>query len=615
MKTNILFIISVFFLINAQSQTIQQYSGDFYNGTPIPGEASYSYYLENGEKIKHGSFKYTQKIRTDEGYASTTISGNFKNGFKDGGWSYTVEYKDYNSGKGNFWLTGSTRLTANYSEGIPNGFWKYSRNSKSRSKNRTVNGYSWSVYSDPIIASANAEYRKGILVNNFEMKNIVTNQYKNISGKLNGEGFCTGTWSFSSDFSEMEFVFYKNIEIQNLTRDKNTGKLTSKSNLSDEQITAVKSFANGEITSDELKNNFRIKIDTANWIKGSLIPLKSTFYSNLFLEKYIGGDKSYNDIDHVFSNIPRGVYRVYPNTNSLRVISLDELSQYKSAVSRISFSPENSLQSLNHLKDSYASNLVESDLNKLNESIKEAEEAVALNKKEAQDKNESMEIKSNISALSEEIKSNCYKITNSAMSATKIKYYPAYEKSRNLNNDYNLSRKLEKDFSELFEILSKKIRSSVDSIKSEAGISDQMTFGYDKAEMLSLEEIQKLESEILKINSSYEENLKTYIAVISKHYQIETSYIVYDKFKSSALGVDTYKTLKKPIYETYSKEFEELISSLKKSNNRATDSEIINQLAILTDRVLELKDINTKDLEKSLKKINEHQLAVKEIIK
>ena len=73
-------------------QTLKTYSG-VYEG----GKATYTYYEdENGERVKHGKFSYNN---VDKGigvgggmsvsYATTiSASGNYKNGLKDGKWTY-----------------------------------------------------------------------------------------------------------------------------------------------------------------------------------------------------------------------------------------------------------------------------------------------------------------------------------------------------------------------------------------------------------------------------------------------------------------------------------------------------------------------------------------------
>jgi hypothetical protein len=118
------------------------------------------------------------------------------------------------------------------------------------------------------------------------------NQFENIKGRLDENGYCIGSWIFESNSKEMSMEFYKNVEIDFIIRNKNSGKVEQKSNYSPEEVSSLKSFADVKIHASSLASNYRIKIDTANWIESRFITFQSTFYSELFLEKYIGGDKT-----------------------------------------------------------------------------------------------------------------------------------------------------------------------------------------------------------------------------------------------------------------------------------------------------------------------------------
>lgn len=73
-------------------QTLKTYSG-VYEG----GKATYTYYEdENGERVKHGKFSYSNVNKgigvgggMSVSYATTiSASGNYKDGLKDGKWTY-----------------------------------------------------------------------------------------------------------------------------------------------------------------------------------------------------------------------------------------------------------------------------------------------------------------------------------------------------------------------------------------------------------------------------------------------------------------------------------------------------------------------------------------------
>ena len=91
-KTIFLLIVIIMTVGNGVGQTLKTYSG-LYEG----GKATYTYYEdENGERVKHGKFSFS---KGDKGigvgggmsisYATTiSASGNYKNGVKDGKWTY-----------------------------------------------------------------------------------------------------------------------------------------------------------------------------------------------------------------------------------------------------------------------------------------------------------------------------------------------------------------------------------------------------------------------------------------------------------------------------------------------------------------------------------------------
>lgn len=71
-----LFVFNSFFLVSQNLKT--------YNGKYKDGDAVYTYYEENDNRIYHGNFKYTE----NGGFLNVIIQGSFKNGLKDGTWSY-----------------------------------------------------------------------------------------------------------------------------------------------------------------------------------------------------------------------------------------------------------------------------------------------------------------------------------------------------------------------------------------------------------------------------------------------------------------------------------------------------------------------------------------------
>lgn len=268
------------------SQSIKQYSGEYSNGTGTPGKANYSYYEKDGASIKHGSFTYSNIVKTTLGFYNISINGNYKDNYKNGAWTYVISYKDFNTGMGNIYSTGNIKLTSNYANGYPDGNWNYSETNQARSK--TLSG--WTEYYPSTTTIASANFKNGLLVGNFRMKGVIDND--DISGTMDDNGYCINEWVFTSgktDIKETKYQFYKKILISYVTTSVSTGQEIEKSNFSENEVTLIKNYADGLISNSDLKNA-GIKIDTNTCD----ITLSSTFYNSNFISSYITGDKSYN---------------------------------------------------------------------------------------------------------------------------------------------------------------------------------------------------------------------------------------------------------------------------------------------------------------------------------
>ncbi len=605
MKAKLIILLSISCL-TLSAQQLETYSGEFYNGTVDKGTAKYTYYLKNGEKVKHGSFVYSQELTTDEGYAKTKITGSFKDGFKNDTWTFIVEYKDFNTGAGNIWATGTTKMTANYSNGIPDGAWYFNRNSKTRSKNFTAYGYDWSTYNSPINESVQANYSQGILTGNFQMTNVIMNDFKNIKGQLDQNGFCIGDWSFESDRKEMAMKFYKNVETDFVVRDRNSGKVEEKSDYSIEQLSALKHFADGSGDAKSIATNHRIKIDTANWIESRLINIQSTFYSNLFLEKYIGGDKTYSEENREFYKIERGLYRIFGNTKGMEIIDLMDISEYRGAIRKIETYPKAAISELEYLKERYAFNLSDSDMQTLIAKLKLAKEKQGAKEQGVAYEKLSLETKSNLksdlSALSAELRT----LSNSSKKSIQDSYYSKLTEIKGIKSDYAKSRDLQNELSSNVGFALNLTTKEIDRLKKEAGISDGMSLGYSSTNTASvpLEKLKGLQSELSKISPISKELVQSWGDLYDSHYNIMTKYNVYDKLKSSATGIATYKVVQKSIYDNYLKIFDSEIKSLKSLSSIEDLKNGTKRLLTLTSKVMSLSGTNTKTIEKELKKVS-----------
>lgn len=81
MKNLISSIALLMLAVSSVGQTLKTYNGPYEEGN-----VTYTYYEdENGERVRHGKFTYTESY---PGISSFTVTGSYKNGMKDGRWTF-----------------------------------------------------------------------------------------------------------------------------------------------------------------------------------------------------------------------------------------------------------------------------------------------------------------------------------------------------------------------------------------------------------------------------------------------------------------------------------------------------------------------------------------------
>ncbi|MCK5847123.1 MAG: hypothetical protein KAG84_06775 [Bacteroidales bacterium] len=127
MKLLTLYITFQFLYLVSFSQKIQKYSGEFFNGQDVKGEASFSFFTnDKNKRIKTGSFRYSAREKKNDWHFSHNISGKYNDGYKMGKWSYTYSSKDKDVDKHGYYYNISVELDADYNNGVPQGEWLYS---------------------------------------------------------------------------------------------------------------------------------------------------------------------------------------------------------------------------------------------------------------------------------------------------------------------------------------------------------------------------------------------------------------------------------------------------------------------------------------------------------
>lgn len=289
-----LLIIGLAFVViaNANAQNLKTFSGKYAQGFNPNGIATYTYYEDpkTHDYIKHGDFEFNLEVNSDdEGYAKVTIKGKFKDGKRDGLWTYITVLKDFKDvNKENTYGTGTRTIKANYSDGYPNGLWSETVKNKNRQRQYSLLNWDWGSYTKEFNSSVVLHFNKGAfsgsvkLVNHFNKYNLV--RYNLIEGQCDENGYMIGKWVFDGKV----MLFDKGLLINETVRNEETGKVLKETKDSEELSNFKKQFVSGSLTKELIKEK-RIQIDTIT----TLIDLSSTqIIDDELFYKYIDGDLS-----------------------------------------------------------------------------------------------------------------------------------------------------------------------------------------------------------------------------------------------------------------------------------------------------------------------------------
>jgi hypothetical protein len=154
------------------------------------GKATFQCYEDpnTSNLIKHGTFNFSENLKGEFGSQIATITGHFKDGYRDGLWSYTIKKIDAENLNGTY-TTGTFTSIQNFNNGYPNGAWKLDNTWKARGRIMVDFKYIWSSYSVSEKESASFSFKNGMMVGlvNF------TAEGKQKTINLNQDGFVTGT--------------------------------------------------------------------------------------------------------------------------------------------------------------------------------------------------------------------------------------------------------------------------------------------------------------------------------------------------------------------------------------------------------------------------------------
>lgn len=307
MKIKVLFFALALSCI-AKAQDLKTYSGEMQDAILDNGKATYSYYEKDGEMVRHGKFSYTwkdqQAIQVRDKkinvLLSKSISGNFKDGNKDGTWTYSVKYTDYalnhNHGFGvssdATYSSGSISMTSNYKEGVPHGNWSYSQNYKTRySIPIGVHTWKWSETSPVRTTILKASFNNGVLSGTFDYNNPFLKE--SVKFSFDENGLLNGGGTYTNLGSTTELNFENGIKVKEVQRDMSSGEIKIKKDLA----------AKLQVP------NFEYKLDTTDFTQ--FLDKKMDYFRNdrYFNYRTIAGKKHLIDGDSFrYQEIKGGVY-------------------------------------------------------------------------------------------------------------------------------------------------------------------------------------------------------------------------------------------------------------------------------------------------------------------
>lgn len=254
------------------------------------GDVVYSYYVApNGDEVKQGAFKLTRSDKLSNGGTYLrVVNGNFKNGYKDGVWTYTHNRKDY--GSNNYYATGLVKLVQSFKEGVPHGLWSYTCNVKYRQHLRNGSGYSWGEYVDPELVNVSCSYNNGKISGKLTYK---TDKHDFI-GNFNSNGYCIGDWVIRKGSESTRFTS-RNGYLTMYNRKDSYAALSEVINFTPQVISMIDSINAGTLSVNEIPKR-GLQVDTFQ-LSYVVMDLYTYMNGDSYFPMYLlgKGDKTYKD--------------------------------------------------------------------------------------------------------------------------------------------------------------------------------------------------------------------------------------------------------------------------------------------------------------------------------
>ena len=273
MKTIKILLLSMlivsFGFVHGQTKSLKTGNMEYSAGTDFTGTAIYQYYQDpnTSEEVMHGTFKASGLSKSNFGYSSFSITGQFVNGYRNGLWTFIKQRKDVPI-EGGSYSTGKLKSTQNFKNGLPNGKWKLHETWKARDLLELYGKTVWGHYCNSIEDSASTTFKDGVAVGETYCK-----KYGDVTkATLNNNGFIIGLYRDG----EGTMTFNSNAVMTKWDADI----------LNNELIESGEKYLTGKISKSEL-NARSISVDTIS----NVFTYMPDVFEQYFFEG-VGGDKT-----------------------------------------------------------------------------------------------------------------------------------------------------------------------------------------------------------------------------------------------------------------------------------------------------------------------------------
>jgi len=255
--------------------------------TYVDGTLTYHYYEDpaTNEWVKSGPISYTKYLKDEGGAYSEVVTGQFKNGMRNGLWSLSRKEIDYPNSGGSY-TTETITSTQSFKNGVPDGPWQANSFWKSRNKVYQNGRYFWAAF-DP----AHHEFVSLTFVNGGARGIVTVINPKRIIISLNKNGFIVGDYTFPGVYANEEVTFNKDGMVTKYISRTPSGMIQDKQSFDPELLQNGERYLAGAIGRQQL-DDLKIKADTVSITK-HFLSYSTIFEEDCLILPVLGGDESY----------------------------------------------------------------------------------------------------------------------------------------------------------------------------------------------------------------------------------------------------------------------------------------------------------------------------------